>query len=94
MRRQALDFGSCDSPAIEFGPGFDGRKEDSFIAVSQASFNHGSALNIGVISGFICQQLDSKCKASAEAIAACTAGQSASGKAPHPSSNYLLLTEM
>jgi hypothetical protein len=40
-------------------------------------FNHGSALNIGVIAGFICQRLGSPCNAAADAISACTAGQTA-----------------
>jgi hypothetical protein len=80
MRRQALDFGSCDAPTVEFAVGLDGRKEASFQATSQASFNHGSALKIAVIADFICGQLSSKCKAGADAISACAAGQSASGK--------------
>jgi hypothetical protein len=40
-------------------------------------FNHGSALNIGVIAGFICQRLGSPCNAAADAISACAAGQTA-----------------
>jgi hypothetical protein len=43
-------------------------------------FNHGSALNIGVISSFICGQLSSKCKASAATIAACTCAETAASK--------------
>ncbi|KIO33028.1 hypothetical protein M407DRAFT_4239 [Tulasnella calospora MUT 4182] len=42
----ALDFGSCSNPTIEFGAGFDGRKDNSFRPVNSADFNHGSALNI------------------------------------------------
>lgn len=41
------------------------------------NFNHGSALNIGVIAGFICQRLGSPCNAAADAISACTAAQTA-----------------
>jgi hypothetical protein len=82
-RRAALDTGSCGSPAIEFAVGLDGRKEASFEAVNQADFNHGSALNIKVISDFICQQLSSKCAASAATVSACdaasTAAQAAGG---------------
>lgn len=43
--------------------GLDGREEASFQAVDQKDFNHGSALNIKVISDFICGQLGSKYKA-------------------------------
>jgi hypothetical protein len=76
-RRAALDTGSCGSPAIEFAVGLDGRKEASFQAVNQADFNHGSALNIKVISDFVCQQLGSKCKAGAATVAACDAASQA-----------------
>ena len=61
----ALDFGSCSNPTIEFAAGLDGRNEEAFAPVNSADFNHGSALNIGVISSFICGQLQSECKASA-----------------------------
>ncbi|EPE06325.1 hypothetical protein F503_02453 [Ophiostoma piceae UAMH 11346] len=77
MRRAALDFGSCSSPAIEFAAGLDGRKENSFAPVDSADFNHGSALNIKVISGFICSQLSSKCDAAADAVTACNAADAA-----------------
>ncbi|KAL5330359.1 hypothetical protein ACEPPN_003886 [Leptodophora sp. 'Broadleaf-Isolate-01'] len=76
-KRQALDFGSCSNPAVQFAVGLDGRKEASFQAVNNADFNHGSALNIKVISDFICQQLASKCKADAAALDACASAQSA-----------------
>ncbi|KAH7355381.1 hypothetical protein BKA65DRAFT_475821 [Rhexocercosporidium sp. MPI-PUGE-AT-0058] len=76
-KRQALDFGACSNPAVQFAVGLDGRKEASFQAVNNADFNHGSALNIKVISDFICQQLDSKCKANAAALDACASAQSA-----------------
>jgi hypothetical protein len=71
----SLDLGSCDDPTIVFGPGFDGRKEDSFEPSDTATFTHGSALNIKVIADFICQQLDTKCKAGKDALDACTQGQ-------------------
>ncbi|KAL8779271.1 MAG: hypothetical protein Q9203_003721 [Teloschistes exilis] len=74
-RKRALDFGSCSDPTIKFANGLDGRKEAAFAPVNAADFNHGSALNIGVISGFICQQLQDKCKAGADATTACTKGQ-------------------
>lgn len=76
-RRAALDTGSCGSPAIQFAANLDGRKESSFQAVNQADFNHGSALNIKVISDFICQQLSSKCDASAATVSACNAASAA-----------------
>ncbi|POS78380.1 hypothetical protein DHEL01_v203234 [Diaporthe helianthi] len=77
--RQAdsADFGSCSNPAIEFAAGLDGRKEESFAPANSADFSHGSALNIKVISGFICGQLQSKCKASADVVSACDAAASA-----------------
>lgn len=74
-RKRALDFGSCSDPTIKFANGLDGRKEAAFAPVNAADFNQGSALNIGVISGFICQQLQDKCKAGADATTACTKGQ-------------------
>jgi hypothetical protein len=77
IRRAALDFGSCSNPAIDFGQQSDRPNANAFIAANQADFNHGSALNIGVIAGFICQRLGSPCNAAADAIAACTAGQTA-----------------
>ncbi|TVY84682.1 hypothetical protein LSUE1_G000710 [Lachnellula suecica] len=79
--RAALDFGSCSNPAIEFAAGLDGRNENSFQAVDQTDFNHGSALNIGVIASFVCGQLSSKCKAGADAIAACATAQTAAAAA-------------
>lgn len=76
-RRAALDTGACGSPAIQFALDLDGRKEASFQAENTADFNHGSALNIKVISDFICQQLASKCKAGAATISACGAASAA-----------------
>ncbi|KAI9759266.1 MAG: hypothetical protein M4579_002475 [Chaenotheca gracillima] len=73
----SLDFGTCTNPTIVFGPGFDGRDQDSFEPADETEFNHGSALNIGVISSFICGQLSSKCKAGQDAVDACTQAQAA-----------------
>ncbi|KAI9808910.1 MAG: hypothetical protein M1827_007135 [Pycnora praestabilis] len=74
----ALDFGTgCSNPGIVFGAGFDGRKEDSFEPADTTQFTHGSALNIGVITGFISDRFKSNCKASAAAIAAAAKGQAA-----------------
>ncbi|KAL8733974.1 MAG: hypothetical protein Q9166_001735 [cf. Caloplaca sp. 2 TL-2023] len=53
-RKRALDFGSCTDPTIKFADGLDGRKEAAFAPNNDADFNVGSALNIGVISRFIC----------------------------------------
>jgi len=77
VRNSALDFGSCSDPSIAFGPGFDGRTEDSFEPSNIADFNHGSADNIGIVASFICGQLSSSCDASAAAVAACTTGETA-----------------
>jgi hypothetical protein len=77
IRRQALDFGSCTDPAIDFGQQSDRPNANAFIAANQVDFDHGSALNIGVIASFICQRLGSPCNASEAAISACTAGETA-----------------
>lgn len=53
------------------------KTEASFKPTDPKSFSHGSALNIGVITDFICQQLDSKCKAPAASVAACRKGATA-----------------
>jgi len=76
--KRALDLGSCQDATIKFANGLDGRTEPAFAPNDPGSFDHGSALNIGVISGFICQQLNDKCKAGQDALAACAAGQAAS----------------
>lgn len=75
--RAALDLGSCTDTTILFESGLDGRDVPAFIAADQTDFNHGSALNIAVIAGFICQRLDSSCKAGADATAACAQASSA-----------------
>jgi len=74
-RRAALDLGSCSDPTIKFANGLDGRTEPAFAPNNSADFNHGSALNIGIIASFICGQLQSACKASQDAIDACNAGE-------------------
>ena len=73
----AAEFGACD-PTIKFGIPSDGRQEDAFEATDLATFAHGSALNIAVISGFICSQLSSKCDVDAQAVSDCQAAQDAS----------------
>lgn len=79
VRRATLDTGSCGSPEIKFANGLDGRTQPAFAPVD-SSFNHGSALNIGVISGFICQQLNDKCKAPQATLDTCTQAQSAASQ--------------
>lgn len=78
-----LDFGSCTgaNPDIEFAAGLDGRNTEAFEPVDEATFNHGSALGIGVITSFICQQLSDKCKAGATVLAACASGSAAAAAA-------------
>lgn len=73
----AGDFGTCSDPSILFENGLDGRNTAAFIAADQTDFNHGSALNIGVIAGFICQRLGSPCSAPAEVQASCTSASAA-----------------
>jgi hypothetical protein len=75
--RATLDLGSCSDTTILFESGLDGRNTPAFIAANQADFNHGSALKIGVIAEFICQRLESSCKAGADATAACAQASAA-----------------
>jgi hypothetical protein len=74
----ATDFGTCTTPQIEFGAGFDNRKETSFQPVDKQSFNHGSAQNIDIITQFICDTLTNSCKANAAAKAQCAQAITAS----------------
>ncbi|ETI22243.1 hypothetical protein G647_06316 [Cladophialophora carrionii CBS 160.54] len=89
-----LDLGSCDNPTIIFADNLDGRKEPSFAPADETTFTHGSALNIKVISDFVCQQLETKCQASQEAIDACnqgaTAAQGETGQAAADAFNQAL----
>ncbi|KAK3937848.1 hypothetical protein QBC46DRAFT_365890 [Diplogelasinospora grovesii] len=75
--KRALNLGSCTNPTILFQPGLDGRNRPAFIAQNQDDFNHGSALNIGVIAGFICQKLSSPCGAGKEVQASCSRASAA-----------------
>ncbi|QRV81892.1 hypothetical protein RhiJN_09907 [Ceratobasidium sp. AG-Ba] len=81
-RQNAItDFGTCKAtPDIIFALGLDGRKDPAFQAKNNDVYNHGSALGIGVITSFICQQLNDKCKAPAPTLAACAEGQKAAAK--------------
>lgn len=80
--RAALDLGSCSDASIVFGEGIDGRNTAAFVPANQQDFNHGSALNIAVIAGFICQQLDSPCRAPSDTQASCAQASSAAVAAP------------
>ena len=71
------DFGSCSVPQIEFGVGFDGRKETSFEPVDKTSYDHGSAQAIGIITQFICDTLTNSCGADAQAKATCASAKAA-----------------
>ncbi|KAJ7707680.1 hypothetical protein B0H17DRAFT_1033579 [Mycena rosella] len=75
------NFGSCSIPEIEFGTGFDGRKETSFQPVDRTSYNHASAQTISVITQAICDALTNSCGADATAKATCTRAQSAADAA-------------
>lgn len=77
VAKRAASFGTCGTPTILFKSGLDGRNTDAFIAEDQKDFNHGSALNIAVIAGFICQRLDSSCKAASDVVASCAKASAA-----------------
>ena len=77
VEARALNLGSCSNPTILFEAGLDGRNTDAFIAANQKDFNHGSALNIAVIAGFICQRLGSPCDADAAAKSLCSSASAA-----------------
>ncbi|KAJ0116852.1 hypothetical protein J7T55_010003 [Diaporthe amygdali] len=76
-KRAALDLGSCSNANILFEAGLDGRNTEAFIAANQQDFNHGSALNIAVIAGFICQRLGSPCNAPSNVQQSCAQASSA-----------------
>jgi hypothetical protein len=73
-----IDLGKCANAGIIFAANLDGRKENSFEPADLKTFNHGSALNIGVITDFIISRLkDKACGANAAAISAAEAAQTA-----------------
>ncbi|KIM84882.1 hypothetical protein PILCRDRAFT_817697 [Piloderma croceum F 1598] len=76
------NFGSCSIPQIEFGTGFDGRKETSFQPVDETSFNHGSAQAIDIISQFICDTLTNSCGADQTAKNTCATAKTAADAQP------------
>jgi hypothetical protein len=73
-------FGSCSNPAIKFANNLDGRTEPAFAPVDETDFNHGSALNIKVIADFICDRLNSSCKAGAAVVAKCQSAATAASQ--------------
>lgn len=75
------DFGSCSVPEIEFGQGFDNRRETSFQPVDKASFDHGSAQNIDIITRAVCDTLVNKCGANQAARDLCATAQAAASAA-------------
>ncbi|KAL1857098.1 hypothetical protein Daus18300_010441 [Diaporthe australafricana] len=77
LRARATDFGDCANPAIEFAAQSDRGGANTFAAVDQKDFDHGSANKINVISWFICQRLADSCKAGQDATAACDDAQAA-----------------
>ncbi|KZT03200.1 uncharacterized protein LAESUDRAFT_762180 [Laetiporus sulphureus 93-53] len=79
---QIGDFGSCSVPEIEFGTGFDGRKETSFQPVNQTSYDHGSAQNIAIITQFMCDALTNTCGANELAKTTCASAAAAASSAP------------
>ncbi|KAF7507508.1 hypothetical protein GJ744_010439 [Endocarpon pusillum] len=72
-----LDFGFCPNAGIVFGPGFDGRKEDSFQPADTTQFTHGSAQNIDIITDFMCDRFGDRCGANEATNAACMAATAA-----------------
>ncbi|KAF2260768.1 hypothetical protein CC78DRAFT_536160 [Lojkania enalia] len=76
----AISLGACSDVSIVFGTPSDGRNEDAFEAADLATFPHGSALNIRVISDFICTQLGNKCGASDAIVAGCQAASAAASE--------------
>lgn len=76
-----VDFGSCQTPEIEFGPAFDGRRETSFRPVAGKGFNQGSAQNINIITRAMCDQLTNTCRANQAAKDLCAQAQTAAANA-------------
>ncbi|KAF4597270.1 hypothetical protein EYR40_007722 [Pleurotus pulmonarius] len=76
------NFGTCTTPQIEFGAGFDGRNETSYRPVDKVSFNHESDQNIDVIIQFICDALSNLCEADQRAQSTCVTARAAASAAP------------
>lgn len=69
----AVDAQGCDLSIAFTQTPSDGRNAAAFEANDLATFPHGSALKIAVISDFICQQAVNKCNLDAASAAACNA---------------------
>ncbi|KAK6828056.1 hypothetical protein PG987_011397 [Apiospora arundinis] len=85
-RRQAnggrLDTGSCGSPAIKFSANLADRQgESAFVPANTKDFAHGSVQKPAILTQFICQQLGSKCKASAATVSTCNQAAQAANAA-------------
>ncbi|KDQ24717.1 hypothetical protein PLEOSDRAFT_1047638 [Pleurotus ostreatus PC15] len=76
------NFGTCTTPQIEFGAGFDGRNETSYRPVDKVSFNHKSDQNIDVIIQFICDTLSNLCEGDQRAQSTCVTARAAASAAP------------
>ncbi|RKF74747.1 hypothetical protein GcM1_238138 [Golovinomyces cichoracearum] len=77
IKRQKSDFGSCSDPTVEFKAGFDGRTKKSFKAKNLKDFDHGSTQKLKITSEFICEKLQSSCKAPQETVDKCLAASKA-----------------
>ncbi|KAH7119083.1 hypothetical protein B0J11DRAFT_84359 [Dendryphion nanum] len=73
---QITQISSCNA-AIVFGSTSDGRQQDAFEPADLSLFSHGSALNIGVISNFICSQISNRCNVGADIVSSCNSAASA-----------------
>ncbi|KAJ8455497.1 hypothetical protein ONZ45_g18929 [Pleurotus djamor] len=75
------DFGSCSTPAIQFGTGFDGRRETSFQPADRSSYNQASSRDVGTVARAICNALSGSCRADQTAINNCNTASSAASAA-------------
>jgi hypothetical protein len=76
----AVDAQGCDLSIVFSENPADGRNEAAFEATDLSTFPHGSALKIGVISDFICQQAVNKCNLDTASADACDAASTAAKK--------------
>lgn len=73
---QVIQVSSCNA-AISFGIPSDGRQQAAFEPSDLGLFSHGSALNIAVISNFICSQISNRCNLGADIVANCNGAAAA-----------------
>jgi hypothetical protein len=76
----AVDAQGCDLSVVFTDSPADGRGAAAFEATDLATFPHGSALKIGVISDFICQQAVNKCNLDTASADACNAASATAKK--------------